>query len=145
MQLQHRSAAHSRVRHWGRWARVLLVGLVGGGVQIWLLVATGVELPPWFAGLPLNWPWVVVGALSACSYLLLALLEGFFAASRMATITAGRAAGQVVGGIGALTVAIPIVVLVVIMFSTPLSTAGEVDPHDFRPAIALVLCVLILL
>jgi hypothetical protein len=114
-------------------------------VQTLLLLATGVELKPWLVGLPLAWPWVVVGVLSACSYLLLALLEGFLAASRTGTITAGRAAGQVVGGIGALTVAIPIVVLVVNMLSTPLSTAGEVDPRDFRLDFAYELCVLILL
>ena len=146
--MPHQGTAHSHGRlrdHWGRLARVLLVGMLCGGVQIWLLVATGVELAPWFAGLPLQWPWVLVGVLSAGSYLLLALLEGFLAASRMGTIAAGRAAGQAVGGISALTVAIPIVVLVIIMLATPISTAGGVDPHDLRPSLAFVLCMLILL
>lgn len=143
--MQHGDATHSRERRWVRWALVLIVGVVCGGVQIFLLLATGVELTPWLAGLPLHWPLVLVGVLSACSYLLLALLEGFLAAARKGTIAAGRAAGQVVGGISALTVAIPIVMLVVIMLATPLSTAGEVDPNDLRPELAFVLCGLILL
>lgn len=140
--MQRRGLAPSRGSRWVWWARVLIVGMVCGGVQIFLLLATGVEMRPWLAGLPLHWPWVVVGALSACAYLGLGLLEGFLAATRKGTSAAGRAAGQVVGGISALIVAIPIVVLVVIMLSAPHSTTGE---FDLRPSIAFVLCVLILL
>lgn len=144
--MSHPDTTLSRGPQWGiRRARVLLVGVLCGGMQTFLLLATGVELKPWFAGLPLQWPWLVVGALSACGYLLLALLEGFLAASRTGTIADGRAAGQMVGRLSALTVAIFIVALMVIMLSTPLSTAGEVDPHDLRPAIAFVLVALILL
>lgn len=143
--MQRRASAPSRGRRWLRWARVLIVGTVCGGVQTFLLLATGLSLTPWLSGLPLHWPWAVVGALSACAYLGLGLLEGFLAATRNGASAAGRAAGQVVGGISALIVAIPIVVLIVIMPTTPLSTAGEIDPRDLRPSIAFILCVLIVL
>lgn len=143
--MQDRDSVRTHWRRRVRWARVFIVGMVCGGVQIFLLLATGVELKPWLAGLPLQWPLLVVGALSACSYLVFAFLEGYLAASRKGMIAAGSAAGRVVGGISALTVAIPIVVVVVMMLATPISTAGEVDPHDFRPQIVFVLFVFILL
>lgn len=136
--MQDRDSVRTHWRRRVRWARVFIVGMVCGGVQIFLLLATGVELKPWLAGLPLQWPLLVVGALSACSYLVFAFLEGYLAASRKGMIAAGSAAGRVVGGISALTVAIPIVVVVVMMLATPISTAGEVDPHDFRPQIVFV-------
>ena len=58
------------------WAQVLIVGMVGGSVQIFLLLATGVNLKPWLVGMSLNWPFGLVVLLSAGTYLLLALLEG---------------------------------------------------------------------
>jgi hypothetical protein len=138
-------SANSRGRRWLRWARVLIVGMVSGGVQIFLLLSAGLSLKPYLVGLPLNWPFLLVVVLSACAYLVLALLEGGLAASRTGTIAAGKAAGQLVGGIGALIVTIAIVVLVVIMFTTPRSTTSEIDPHDLRPPIAMLLFLLALL
>lgn len=135
-------SVHTRGRRWVRWARVLIVGMVGGGIQIFLLLATGLSLPPQLAGLPLHWPLGLVGALSACSYLVLALLEGFLATSRSGTIAAGRAAGRLVGGISALAVAIAIVVLAVIILYTPLPplAPGQIDRADLRSELAVLLC-----
>lgn len=145
MRTSHSGTAYLRGGQRGRWVRALLVGMLCGGVQLWLLLATGLSLPPWLVGLPLHWPVVVVGVLSAGSYLLFAFLEGFLAASRTGTSAAGSAAGRLVGGISALIVAIPIIVLVVVMLATPISTAGEVDPHDLRPTVAFYIFVFILL
>jgi hypothetical protein len=57
--MQHVGPVLSCGQRGARWARVLILGMVCGGVQIFLLLATGMELTPYYAGLPLHWPWVV--------------------------------------------------------------------------------------
>jgi hypothetical protein len=104
--------ARSRWRRWLRWGRVILLGLVLGGVQI----ALAVDAPSIVQWTTTGW-WLV--AISACCYLVLPVIEGFFAAMREEDTFSGISAGCLVGAISVLVTASPLVALTVIAFNTP--------------------------
>src|SRR5690242_20413167 len=99
---------HSRWQRWLRWGRVLVLGIVLGGVQ--LLLALAAERAD---------DWSPFVALSAFFYLAIPALAGFFTARRSGDTYSGVGAGLLVAGIGLLAVAIPVVVGSVLALTAP--------------------------
>lgn len=107
----HPDSTLARRHTWGRRMRLLVEGLVLGGVQLLLLA---VALPVFTEPPPVRLPPVLVVVLSACSYLVVSLSEGFLAASRTGTIRSGISTAGRVALISVLPIAIPLVGLVVL-------------------------------
>jgi hypothetical protein len=90
-------------------------GLALGGVQILLLLAAGA----FTAGSPQSLPLPLMGILSACSYLVVALLEGFFASARTGKIRAGINAAWLVSGVSVLPVVLTAMVFAILAITAP--------------------------
>jgi len=105
--MQHRGSAQSTGHRWVRWARRLILGIVCVGIQPLVIWATVL----------LQGPWILAAVLSAGSCLGIGFLEGYLATSRQGTVSAGTAAGEMVGVMGVVTIGVLIVVVVVVVQS----------------------------
>lgn len=134
-------SARSRWRRWLRWGRVLVLGIILGGVQIFLLLFAANPLLQWATS------WLPFFALSAFFYLGIPALEGFLTAWQSEDAYAGVGPGCLVGGISFLAIAIPGAASSVLALNAPRPVCPPDCPRLYLPpgfAIGLILPVVLI-